>query len=246
MEKFRAVPAIAIFELRRIVRSSATLIVVATFPLVLMLGHSVSPAGAEDDRYFGYAYLLVMFVTLRFRLATDRDLAFDEYVVTNLTTPSAYVVGKIIAVLTYLVSFGLYAFVVAVAVSAGDLRYGAWYAVLFTLVAWVFSPLVLLVEVVLRSRTPALVVGLLYVATGTLLVGVGAGPDHLLTAFGLHVEAYRPSTLQPLAVRAVLAVPTVFAGLVLFTGWKLRSIPPAFATSSSPAPEARRATSSRS
>jgi hypothetical protein len=219
------VRSLAAFELRRIARSRTTLLAGFLFAAVLALGQwagARSSSRGQPDGMFGYAYLLVAFLTLRFRLATDRETCLDEYLTANFVSPGQYLTGKVIALAGYLLALGVYAFGVAAAMSWGDIRYALWYAVLFTLVAWVFAPLVGLVEALVATRVPAIVVALAFVSAAVVMMALGSEPEPLLDLFGLHVQRFEYGSLGPLTVRATVAVPAGY--LLLYSVVRRRLI----------------------
>ncbi|HEX7049691.1 MAG TPA: hypothetical protein VF188_05715 [Longimicrobiales bacterium] len=196
--------AVARFELRRLLRSRSTLIAIACFLMVLAAGHwsywASMPPRAADDRLFGYAYIGAMILSLRLGLAADRDLGLDAFLVRNFVAPVEYLAGKVLAVAVQLVGFGVLAFVAALALSAGEWEYATWYVLLFTLVAWLFLPGVLLAELVVRTRYPvaAVVVGFV------IALAIGEAFSDVLvwvSALGLDVERFAYATLEPLVWR---------------------------------------------
>lgn len=202
------VAALAAFELRRLARSPGALAGAAGFVLVLAVGHAVYwsalPPRPADDRMFGWAYLIGAFGLLRFGLAEDRELSFDECLVVNLTTPARYLAGKLLAVAAALVAYGAGAFLAASAFGAGDWRFAAWYAVLFTLVAWLFLPGLLLVELVAGTRYPAAALFVAFAAALAVARAVSS-PMVVVEALGLDVERFDWSSLAPLAGRALVS-----------------------------------------
>lgn len=210
------VRALAVFELCRRARSRITLLAGLLFAIVLALGHWVArgpDAGGDPDRMFGYAYLLAALLTLRLGLAVDRESDFDEFLTANFISPVGYLTGKIVALAAFLLAFALYTFTIAIAMSLGDFRYAAWYTLLFTLMVWVFSPLVALVELGMTTRVPAMVVAIALVASMMVLAGLGKNPEIVVQAFGLNVKRYEYGTLWPLVARSAFAVPAAYAAL---------------------------------
>lgn len=195
-------------ELRRIARAPGTAVGVVGFLVLLAVGHwsywTTLPPRPQDDHLFVWAYIIAMCGMLRFGLAEDRELDLDEYLVTNLVSPLRYMLSKLLAVTAMLGVFGAGAFVCAAAASAGDLRYAAWYTVVMTLVTWMLLPVLLLVELVIDSRYPAIFVLISFVAT-LVAARLVSGPMVIVELLGLDVERYVYSSLAPLAVRGVVA-----------------------------------------
>src|SRR5690606_7631714 len=184
------VRALAAVELRRMMRAPGTLVGVVGFLILLAVGHwsywTTLPPRPEDDRLFVWAYIVAMCGMLRFGLAEDRELAIDEYLVPNLISPLRYALSKLLATTAMLGVFGAGAFACAAAASAADLQYAAWYTVLMTLVVWMLLPALLLVEICIDTRYPALFVLLAFVAT--LIVGrLMLGPVAIVRLLGLDV-----------------------------------------------------------
>lgn len=202
------VRALAAVELRRMMRAPGTLVGVAGFLVLLAVGHwsywTSLPPRPEDDRLFVWAYIVAMCGMLRFGLAEDRELGIDEYLVPNLVPPFRYALSKLLATVAMLGIFGAGAFICAAAASVGDLQYAAWYTVLMTLVVWMLLPVLLLVEICIDTRYPALFVLLVFVAT--LIVGrLMLGPVAIVQLLGLDVQRYVYASLGPLGVRALVS-----------------------------------------
>jgi hypothetical protein len=195
-------------ELRRIARAPGTAVGVVGFLVLLAVGHwsywTTLPPRPEDDHLFVWAYIIAMCGMLRFGFAEDRELDLDEYLVTNLVSPLRYVLSKLLAVAAMLGVFGAGAFACAAAASAGDLQYAAWYTVLMTLVTWMSLPALLLIELAIDSRYPAIFVLMAFAAT--LVAGrLVFGSLVIVEALGLDIERYAYASLAPLAVRAAVA-----------------------------------------
>jgi len=220
--RLSAVVAIARFEIREQWRSRAAWIAAIGFIVLLAAGHwsywTTLPPRPDDDRLFGHAYLLAAIALLRFGTSRDHELGFDEYLVTNLTTPARYLAGKLLAACASLAALGGIAFAAALALSLGEWRYAVWYTVLFTLVSQLFLPAVLLAELLFRTRLPAAVVFFGFVVALAVARAVSS-PMVLVTALGLDTERFAFETLAPLARRAVGS--TLLLGL-LYPVWRLR------------------------
>lgn len=230
-DSLRRTLALTEFELGRIASAPATRVGVILFAALLVATEWVLPKttgrSPEAGSAFGYAYLAAALITLRLGLAADREWAFDEYLTVNFVLPGQYLAAKVLALAGYLLAFGLYTFAVALVVAGGGVHVAGWHAVLFTLATWTFTPLILLVELVVDTRFPA-VLGVLVLWVAVLLAELTYGIPALLDALGLVVQAYSFASLRPLGVRAGVAVPLVL--LFLYPLWRLRleSGPPVF------------------
>jgi hypothetical protein len=206
--RFHHTAAIAAFELRQRIGSPTLLIGAAAYAALLALGHwlywNAPPPRPDDDRLFGYAYITAMFVSLRFGIAADTTSGFRDLLAGNLTTPRRYIAGKVQATVTFLLAFAPYAFVLALAFSAGDWRYALWYPTLFTLVAALFLPAVFAAELALRIHYPVAVVIILFF---TILAALEPfyGIEAVVRFLGLRTERFAPESLLPLAGRVAIA-----------------------------------------
>lgn len=211
-ERSRQVRALVALELRRTARARPTLAALLTLALLLAFGHWEywsSPAPRPDgDRLFGYAYLLAAMLVLRPGFALDRTAALDEYLVANLTTPACYVTAKLLAAGTVILALGSCAFGLALALSAGDVLYAAWHTALFTLIAWLFLPGIVLVELGVETGFPAVIVAVLLVVALTV-AGAVDGVEPALRTLGLRVRYGAFATLAPLTLRGALGVPAL-------------------------------------
>lgn len=200
---------VATLQLRSIWRSPGARIAVVAFVVLLAIGHGVYwsalPPRAADDRMFGWAYLTAMFALLRFGLAEDRTRGFDEFLVINLVTPARYVAGKLLAAVTTIAAFAAGAFVLAYALGGADWEYAAWYTTLFTLVAWVYLPAVLIVELAIATRYPAAFVFVAF-AAGLTIARAFTGTESIVAALGFDVERFAYASLGPLARRALVSM----------------------------------------
>ena len=199
---------VAVFELRRVLRSPATVVGIIGFTVLLAVGHwsywSALPPRATDDRMFGWAYIVAMCAILRFGFAEDRELRFDEYLVSNLVSPLRYALGKLVAVVVVLLAFGAVAALLGFILGAADGRYAVWYATLFTLVAWVYLPAILLVELVVATRYPTAFVFITFVVC-VVFARMFVGVDAITNALGFDVARFDYASLEPLAVRALVS-----------------------------------------
>lgn len=214
------------FEFGRIAGALVTRAAVILFAALLVIAEWVVPLAtgkaAEVGDAFGYAYFGAALFTLRLGLAADRESAFDEYLTVNFISPGQYVAAKVLALAGYLLAFGLYAFGVAALVTAGSVQVAGWYAVLFTLLSWTLTPLILLIELVMETRVPA-VVGLLVLIIAAALAEGWYDRYTLVQVLGLLVRPYSWASLTPLGVRAFVVTPLVLLALYPFCALRLRS-----------------------
>lgn len=216
--------ALVAVELQRAMRSPGALVGVAGFLILLGVGHwsywTSLPPRPEDDRLFVWGYIVAMCGMFRLGLSEDRELALDEYLVSNLVSPLRYALSKLLATIAVVGIFGAGAFVCAAAASAGDFQYAAWYTVLMTLVVWTLLPVLLLVELGIDTRYPALFVLLIFIAA--VVVGrLALGPIAIVRVMGLELERYVYSSLAPLGVRALVAG---WVLVLLYPLWRLRLV----------------------
>lgn len=225
MTRFSAVMAIARFELRRALHDPGTGLATLLLPAMLVVGHwprltsgEALPAGS---RLFAVGYLAAFIAGGRLRLGADRGMQFGRFLRANFVTVGERMFGKLLAHFVSLCVLGTYAFLTAWAISFGDLRYALWYSVLFTLIALLVSPAVVLVELFADSRLPVAVV-LLAIAVASLLASRTGALTFLMQGVGvLEIQQYRYGTLRPLVARVLIAVP-ILHGL-LYPLWLLRS-----------------------
>lgn len=199
---------IASFELRRRLRAGATVIGVVGFVVLLAVGHYLHwralPPRPASARLFGYGYILAVIAAFHLGISDDRIRGMDRFLIGNLITPARYVAGKLLGSVIFLAGLGVFTFVVALALSLGDISYAAWYAISFTLVTWLFLPVMLVVELLMETRHGgAVVLVLFFAAVATLTPFYGS-----LTVggwLGLQLEHLDFGTLVPLLVRAPIA-----------------------------------------
>jgi hypothetical protein len=210
--------ALCAFSTLANLRSRPGLLGPAAFLVVTALGHALAwTAGdraPEDDRLFGYGFLVGAVLLLRSGLAEQRRTGLAEFLRQNFLTPGEQMAGHAGALLLQLTAFCILAFVGGATLSGGDLRYAAWYTALMGLATALVLPLILGVEMVSDFRLPLVVVVL-----GVVVAGAGAGAvlgtERFLGALGLRVVRYEPGSLLPLVRRVSVALPLGFAVLGL-------------------------------
>ncbi len=223
-DSIRQVHALASLELIRIARSPATIIALASFTILLAIGHWLHwralPPRPDDDRLFGYAFLVAVMIGLRFGFASDRESGTEQLLIGNLIRPATYFFGKAAALLITLLAFMTYAGITSGLLSVGDWSYSLWYALLFALVIWLFTPLMLLFELALDTRYPGPAVFVTFVIMITIArFTIGIQPLIDLLAFDRARLDF--AGLLPLAWRALIV-----AGVtgLLYPVWRWRMI----------------------
>lgn len=202
---------LAWFELRRGAGRSGALLALLLFAATLAIGHVDEWRGrSTGERLFGHAYLLGAIALLRYRMAADRQRRFDEYLIVNHVRPATYLAAKVYAIAVLLIVYGILAALLETMFSAGDFAHAAWLAVAFTLAAWLFAPLVMLVEAAVDTSMPAAAVLLAYLVI-VLTTYMAAGTLLPLDVLGFTaLEPGRWRSLKPLAIRAFIGAPVGF------------------------------------
>lgn len=225
MIRFAAAVAIARFELGRALHDPGTGVAAILLPAMLVVGHwprlVFGEALPTGSRLFAVGFVAALIAGGRLRLGADRRAHFGQLLRANFVTVPERMLGKLLALFVSLCVLGTYAFLAACAVSLGDVPYALWYSVLFTLVAFLISPAVVLVELSADSRLPVALV-LLVIIVGSLLASRIGALDSLLGVAGvLEIEQYRYGTLRPIVARVLIVVPILH--LLLYPLWLLRS-----------------------
>ena len=220
MSNARRIALLAQIELERRARTPRTWIAGGIFVLILAWGawtysHALPPR-PEDDRLFGYAYLIALVVALHLGIARDRRFRFDAFLTCNLLPVAASYSAKVVAGLMCTALASVAAFVIAAFTSFGDFEYAAWYAILFLLVTLLFMPWLVLIELLLDIEYPVAIVGLLFTA-GISILNRAVGAKAVLHAFALDIARFDYGDLTRLAVRAAVAILLTFALLPLYS-----------------------------
>lgn len=223
-EIIRQARAIAALELTRLVRTPATIIALVGFVAILLVGHwqhwRTLPPRPDDDRLFGYAFLIAAMVGLRFGFSHDRVRGSDRLLIGNLVEPAGFFLGKVAALVIALAALTIFAFVTGGLISVGDWGFALWYSALFTLVIWLFAPVLLLAELVLDTRYPGPAVFVFFVLTVTVATFT-IGVPRFVELMGFGVERFDFSTLAPLTWRAPIAAALL---ALLYPLWRLRTL----------------------
>ncbi len=225
MTRFAAVVAIARFELRRALHDPGAGLAAVLLPAMLVVGHWARLSSGEalpaGSRLFAVGFLAAFIAGGRLRLGADRGTHFGQLLRGNFVSVGERMFGKLLAHFVSLCVLGTYAFLASYAVSLGELRYALWYSVLFTLLAMLLSPAVLLVELIADTRLPVAIVLLVLAVVSLLATRVGA-VDYLMEILGVvEIQQHRYRTLRPLAARVLIAVPILH--VLLYPLWLLRS-----------------------
>lgn len=221
----RQTHAVINLELMRTARAPATTVALCGFISVLILGQILHlkalPPRPDDDRFFGYAFLIAAMIGLRLGLSTDRKRGSDQLLLGNLIRPAALYLGKIITLACNLLIFAGAAALCATISTAGDWNFALWYTVVMTLTIWCYMPLLLLTELSMDTHYPGPAAFALFV----LLVVIGAaiiGADQIVQLLGFQTQRFTYSSLIPLARRTLLATCTLALGYPL---WRWRTGP---------------------
>ena len=187
----------------------------AAFLLIAILGQVfIQPdptTTGGGDRLFGYAFLVGALLALRSGLADHRRCGLGEYLRQNFVTPVEQAAAHATALAAQLLLYTGATFIAGVVVSAGDVRFAAWYTAVLGLGTALFLPIVFLVETVSDFRLPFVAVPILLVVA-MAIVEPFRGGSWLLEVLGLHVTPFEVDTLLPLLLRVAIAAP---AGLAL-------------------------------
>lgn len=216
---------LASFEIWRFCGRRIVAVALLLFAALLAAGRVDQWRGEElahDGGFFGYAYLLAAVLLMRFGFAADRRLRFDEYLVVNHVSAPSYYTAKVLAMAGVLVGFGVIAAVLEAAFAGGNLADAFWLAAAFTLVAWIFAPFAMFVEMRLDTSVPAAAVllGFFALVLAEYLSLRRLVSVELLGLQGLIVGDWR--SLGPLAIRAVLFAPVAFAATGALDAVRLR------------------------
>ena len=203
--------ALFVFELKRAASRRVVPVALLLFTAALALGHIEHWRGeAANGAFYGYAWVIGAILLMRFGLAADRALRFDEYLVVNLVRPRAYVAAKAGAMGALLVGYALFGMVVEIAFTGGGVGDVAWAASAWVLATWLFAPLAMAVESWFDTSLPSALVLLVYFIV-VVTEYVAARSLHSAEVFGLLQLAPGDwSSLGPLALRAVVAAPIGF------------------------------------
>lgn len=185
-----------------------------------VLARTAEPA-PQDDRLFGYAFLIGAVFLLRSGLAEQRKGGFDLFLRHNLLTGGRQTLAHALALVLQLLLYALVCFLAGAVLSLGDLAFAAWYTAVLGLAVALVLPLVLLVEAVADFRLPLVVVAIL--AAVALMAGMAVrGPEETLMLLGLRVTRYDPASLVPLLLRVGIILPVGFGVIAAAVAWRDR------------------------
>lgn len=215
---------LATFELRRAAERRIVPIALLLFTAALAIGHVDHWRGKAPNgtAFFGYAYLIGLVLLMRFGLAADRQLRFDEYLLVNHVRPRTYLAAKACAMGALLFAYCLLGALVEIVFAGGGVSEAAWIAVAWSLTAWLFAPIAMLVETWLDTSVPVAVVLLVYV----IVVMTEYMSRHTIVSVEmLGVRQLAPgdwASLGPLALRALLGAPIGFLAVGALARFRLR------------------------
>jgi hypothetical protein len=222
-ERLRQIQAVTLLELARFARSRSTAIALGGFTALTALGQWLHwrtlPPRPDDDRLFGYAFLLAIMIGLRLGFSSDRRSGSSQLLIGNLVRPPNLFVGKFAALLVALLAFTGYTIIATGLLSAGDWSYALWYSLLFALVVWLFVPAMLLVELTMETRYPGPVVFVAFVAAITI-ASITKGAHPLIDLLGFNTTRLDYTSLTPLAWRSFSATGMV---VILYPIWCWRT-----------------------
>ena len=225
MKAVRRAAAQCVFSAMANLRSRLARLGAVVFLLVAGLGQALAwtagEAAREDDRLFGYGFLVGAVLLLRSGLAEQRRAGLAEFLRHNLITPAEQAAGHAGALVLQLAAFCAVAFLGGAILSGGDVTYAAWYTAVMGLATALFLPLVLGVEMVSDFRLPLVVVVLAVVVAGAA-AGAVLGTERFLAALGLRIARYEGSSLLPLLRRVAAALPLGFTALGLIHAVRYR------------------------
>ena len=166
----------------------------------------------ERGRYItamlGYAYFASLSLRLTIGLAEDRQVGHD-LLMSNFATQPQRLAAKFTAFLVRELLFFILTAILAT-VAWGNLRMGLWYAVLFSLFAFILLPLAIAVEYVTNVRIPGAVA--LIITFAVLLASFqGSDPKTVFGWIGIPESVGAFSALGPLSLRAAVALALTLA-----------------------------------
>jgi|GEM_PF-2126000 len=203
-EHRRELGAVIWLESKRLLGARSTPIALGIFVLLLVLGQWLHwrslPPRPTGDRLFGYAYLSAAVLLLHSGLAIDRRHGSEGLLVYNLVNPNRYFYGKVIALAMTILGLGAFAFTTTILVTFGEFSYTLWYSLYFTLIAALFLPLLVLIELLLDTRYPGLALFALFVIT-LLIISVTIELGVVVDLLGLNTRRFEFSSLIPISWR---------------------------------------------
>lgn len=211
------------FEFKRWLRDRTVIFAAALSLSLVILGawqyQQALPPRPQDDRLFGYAYLLFAVLALHTGIARDRPDRFDALLAGNFLHLRDVFVARILVLLLIIVAIGVSAVVLGLVTSRGDVAFAIWYPLLFTSVFLVFLPIIVLAEIVFNTRYPVAIVMLLFMTSMTALRHLGKAQP-VLKVLGLDVDRFDYADLTGLLARSVVALVVTFAWLPLYS-WRV-------------------------
>lgn len=186
-------------------------VAVALYVVFVAMAHAIGSTGWIDDAGIG---LLVF--TLCAGFGVDRELAYDQLVLSNWVSPWPYVGAKLVSLALALLATAGIVGITVLAASSGAWPEARWHALVYLLVAAYSLPLVLLAELEMETRLPMVAVVAGFAVAGGILAWLVGSEVALGWIVGAPPIQYRVETLQPLARRALgVSMPASFVVLVL-------------------------------
>lgn len=205
------------FELERRLTARSTVLALGAFAVIVAVGAWRGPApaagGEPPTAFLGYAWTVAALALLRFGAGGDRRHRFGACLAGNFLSAGELFLARTAAYGVTALALG------ALTLAAGTVLVGsparaAWHAAEYTLVAGLAAPAVVVVELALGVRAPFAAVLLLFLAA-LLLAEPFVGAEAVIRAVGLPAAPPGPASLQGLALRTALVLPTGLGALGL-------------------------------
>ena len=208
----RPLPGMVRFETIRRARWRPHQVVAGFYVVFVFFAHHAGSVGWVEEA--GWALLAF---TLYAGFGVDRQLAYDQLVTSNWVGAWTYIGGKLLSLALALLAMALVVFGSVLAASAGAFGEAAWHALVFVLAAAYLLPLILVAEMGMESRVPA-VAALPLFALVAALIAWFFGPEAVTGwLVGSAPEAHRLETTGPFAARALgISLPLAGGVVLLF------------------------------
>lgn len=217
----RRVLAVARYAIHTNVRTPFTWTGAALLVGVALIGPVISLRNhgiwGFDPQMLGTGYAFGALFVIRSGLVEQRVGGVGDFLRVNFMGPVEHMAAAILSLLAAWLLYSGFAFVVALALSIGDLGLAAWTVWLLLLTLGLLLPFALMVECVSDLRTPLFVPGFIYFAA-MLSLSATLGYARTATLLGLNADRSWPASSLPLAARAGVALVAGLA-VVLAATW---------------------------
>lgn len=217
--------AVARYALHTNLLTPFTWVGLALLAVVTLLGPAASVTSQGTWSFqpglLGTGFVFGALFVFRSGLVEQRMGGLQTFLRENFISPMEHVLGAIISLLATWVGFALCTFLLALAVSAGDVGMAAWMAWVLFLASGLMLPFVLLVEAVSELRTPLFVPAFMYFAA-LLVMSAWLGQPRTSAILGLELDPARPSSSIPLAARTAAVLLLGFAAVLAGTWARAR------------------------